>query len=104
MRFGPWYPLAECAPHATAIAGVLQLRIATGLIDYPTGKSAMIHYRATRNVRAAIAELAARHVGRSWLCRFTIAMTASEAADVERAAEDLLDTFTRRFGAAPTLP
>ena len=75
MKFGRWYPLAEAAAHAPAGPGVFQIRIADGLLDYPRGKSAMLHYQAAADVRAAASAFADRHGHRAWLCRHTIEMT-----------------------------
>lgn len=105
MSFGRWYPLEEAAAHAPAGPGVLQMRLARGLIDYPTGKSAMIHYAAAGDLRQAAAELARAHPGREWLCRFADAGPGSGAA---RGADvmliELVTSFRRRFGAPPGLP
>jgi hypothetical protein len=104
MRFCPWYPLSESPALAPAGPGVFQMRIRSGLIDYPTGKSAMIHYGASRDVRAAVAELAARHSDRDWLCRHSDDMTTAETSDPDRALATLVLQFERRFGAPPTFP
>jgi len=87
---------------------MFQVRVAEGLIDYPTGKSAMIHYETADDVRAAIAAFRARSpaaAAAAWLCRHTIEMTAADraAATAELHAR-LLREFTARFGTAPALP
>jgi hypothetical protein len=104
MRFVPWYPLSEASAHAPSTPGLFQVRIASGLIDYPTGKSAMIHYGAARDVRRAVIEFAARHPERDWLCRHSAEMTAGEIERPESTLDNLLLQFQRRFGAPPTLP
>jgi hypothetical protein len=108
VRFCPWYPLPEADGHAPASAGVFQVRVADGLLDYPTGKSAMIHYEAAGDVRAAIGEFRAAIGGRAagWLCRHTVEMTADEATGSAAVAfcQRLVREFTARFGVAPRLP
>lgn len=104
MRFVPWYPLAEASRHAPSSPGVYQVRVEKGLIEYPTGKSAMIHYGAARDVRQAVSELADAHPAAPWLCRHAVELSPQEEADPEEALERLLDRFRRRFGAPPTLP
>lgn len=96
--FGRWYPLREAAAHAPAASGVLQLRLATGLRDYPRGKSAMLHYAAADDVRAAAIALAVAHPEVDWLCRHT----EGAVADPWALVADLLRMFMVRFGAAPT--
>ena len=98
--FGRWYPLRLAAAHAPTGPGVLQLRVAAGLCDYPRGKSAMVHYQAADDVRTAALALAAAHPDVDWLCRHT----EGEVADPAALVADLLRMFTARFGTAPTPP
>lgn len=101
MRFGPWYPLSEARDLAPAAEGVLQLRLAAGLLDYPRGKSAMVHYAHARDVRAAALAWAAAHGDAGIVCRHLIEDGgAAPAALYAR----LLDEFVRRFGAPPRGP
>jgi hypothetical protein len=102
MRFCPWYPLDDADRHAPAGRGVVQVRVPDGLLAYPTGKSAMVHYELADDVRAAVARLAAEHAGRGWLCRHTIEV--SERDDLAAHHQRLVAEFIRRFGAAPEPP
>jgi len=104
MRFCSWYALADVAVHAPATAGVFQVRVAEGLLDYPRGKSAMIHYEVAGDLRAAAARFATRHAGADWLCRHTIEMSARDVEDVKALHAKLLGDFQNRFGSAPRLP
>jgi len=104
MTFGRWYPLAQAGDNAPAQPGVLQLRLEQGLVDYPTGKSAMIHYALCPDLRRSAGELAALHDQSPWLCRHSETLTSAERADLEAAFVRLVDTFRARFGAAPTVP
>jgi hypothetical protein len=105
MRFCPWYPLTDADRHAPASGGVFRIRIPDGLVDYPTGKSAMIHYEASGDLRAAIAAFRSAHpIGAGWLCRHTIEMTGSDLAESVELHARLLRDFTSRFGTAPTIP
>ena len=101
MQFCPWYQLAEAATHAPAIEGVLQLRLARGLIDYPTGKSAMVRYEHATDVRARAIALAAELAGRDLLCRH---LDADAGTDLAQFHAKVRDEFVRRFGAPPALP
>jgi hypothetical protein len=98
VRFGPWYPLAEAGDLAPAEEGVLQLRLASGLLDYPTGKSAMVAYRHAPDVRAAALELARACAG-DLLCRHLIEIRG--ATDLAAFCAKLREDFVRRFGRAP---
>jgi hypothetical protein len=103
VPFCPWYPLADAAAHAPAAEGVLQLRVTEGLVDYPTGKSAMVHYEHARDVRAAAIALAARHAKRALLCRH-LEIEPGAAVDVAAFHARVLADFIRRFGTAPAFP
>jgi hypothetical protein len=100
MGFGRWFPLDQAPAHAPDGPGVYQVRLAQGLLTYPTGRSAMVHYGAAADLRHAVAELARAHAGREWLCRFT--EPTPTAPDVLLA--ELTSAFRRRFGAPPGFP
>lgn len=96
MRFCPWYPLTDAAAHAPSGRGVLQIRVAEGLLDYPTGKSAMVHYELADDVRAAALSYPARP---GLLCRHLVEL--DHADDLEAIHARLLRDFRARFGADP---
>lgn len=98
--FSRWYPLAAAGEHAPPRPGVLQLRVAQGLLDYPRGKSAMIHYTSADDLRGAASALAAAHPGVDWLCRHT----DGPVDDPAGLAALLLRTFDDRFGTPPRWP
>jgi hypothetical protein len=98
VRFGPWYLLAEAGDLAPPEEGVLQLRLARGLLDYPTGKSAMVAYRHAPDVRAEARALARVCAG-ELLCRHLIEIP--EATDLAAFCAKLREDFVRRFGRAP---
>jgi hypothetical protein len=98
VRFGPWYRLAEAGDLAPAEEGVLQLRLAAGLLDYPTGKSAMVAYRHALDIRAEAQALARAHEG-DLLCRHLIDIPP--ATDLAAFCAKLREDFVRRFGRAP---
>lgn len=110
MRFCPWVPLSEAEAHVPAGPNVLQVRRARGLVAYPKGQSAMVHYQLAGDARAAARQLAARWPGEDLLCRYLIAdEEAGEAAlpAADRLAaycDKLLAEFLHRFGALPTSP
>ncbi len=97
MRFGHWYPLARAGDLAPAAEGVLQLRRAEGLVDYPHGKSAMVLYAHAPDVRAAAIALAARYPD-LW-CRHLIDL--DPATDLAAFCAKLRSDFVRRFGTPP---
>jgi len=100
MKFGPWYPLAEAADRLPAAPGVLQVRLREGLVRYPRGKSAMIHYAGAADVSGLAAVLAGRHPGAQWLCRASV----GPCPDPTAAAAGLLADFDQRFGSCPNVP
>ena len=78
---------------------MLQVRLATGLVDYPTGKSAMVHYEHAADVRAAATVLAASHAGEDLLCRH---LEIQPNEPVSSFHAKLLGEFIRRFGSPPS--
>ncbi len=103
MRFCPWYPLADAAIHAPAAEGVLQLRIAEGLLDYPRGKSAMVHYEHAADVRASATALAAAHPAPVLWCRH-LEIENAEHVDLAAFHAKVREEFVRRFGSPPMMP
>jgi hypothetical protein len=99
VRFGPWYPLADAGAHAPAAEGVLQIRLAQGLVDYPRGKSAMVYYAHAPDVRAAARAVAAAHTGGDLLCRHLIEVDGT--TDLAAFCAKLRGEFVRRFGRVP---
>lgn len=99
MRFGPWYPLRDAGANAPAAEGVLQIRLATGLVDYPRGKSAMLWYGHSTDTRAAALAQAAAHAGKDLVCRHLIEIV--DATDLAAFCAKLMDDFVHRFGTRP---
>jgi len=99
VQFGPWYPLAAAGDHAPAGENVLQLRVASGLLDYPRGKSAMVWYGHTLDCRATALALANAHVDEDLWCRHLIEIDA--ATDLALFCAKLRSEFVRRFGTVP---
>ncbi len=108
MRFGTWIDMPPDPTRAMALAplgkGVFQLRIRDGLINFPSGKSAMVAYGGGQNVGQALRELLEGEVGRRalargpLLCRFAL---PGPSQDPVEAADRLRRQFQDRFGAPP---
>jgi len=79
------------------------VRLAEGLIDYPTGKSAMVHYEHASDVRARATALAAAHPTPALLCRH-LEIERDERVDLAAFHAKVREEFVRRFGSPPTLP
>lgn len=103
VRFGPWYPLADAGEHAPAAEGIIQVRLATGLVDYPRGKSAMLWYAHAPDTRAAALALATAHatqdLAKDLVCRHLIEI--EDATDLAAFCARLMTEFVRRFGTQP---
>ncbi|MCG8416456.1 MAG: hypothetical protein MJE77_00770 [Proteobacteria bacterium] len=100
--FCPWYPVAEIEDHAPAAPGVFQVRLKFGLVGYPRGKSAMIHYGYADDLRQGAGAWADSHGARieSWLCRHI----TGPAPDMAAEFDNLMMRFVSRFGQPPSLP
>ena len=102
MHFGVWHPISEAGTAAPEAAGVLQTR-AEGVMDYRSGRSAMVHYacsEADETLRVFVAGRGARELDRAisagarWI-RF--AQTENPRVELDR----LLEGFVERFGSPP---
>ncbi|MBZ5708325.1 hypothetical protein [Nannocystis pusilla] len=100
MKFGPWHPLSTAAAQLPAAPGVLQVRLREGLVRYPRGKSAMIHYAGAADLSRLAAALAASHPAAEWMCRASV----GPCAEPMLAAARLLAEFDERFGSCPKIP
>ena len=81
----------------------MQVRLATGLIDYPTGKSAMVHYEHAADVRASATTLAQGHAGEDLLCRH-LEIEGGEPVDAKAFHAKVREEFVKRFGSPPAFP
>jgi hypothetical protein len=102
VHFGVWHPISEASTAAPEAAGVLQTR-AEGVMDYRSGRSAMVLYAcsdATETLRVFVAGRGARDLDRAisagarWI-RF--AATPNPRPELDR----LLEGFVERFGSPP---
>lgn len=101
VKFGGWIAIADAAAQAPDAAGVMQAR-GNELIEYPSGRSAMVLYghSGADSLRAWVTEAGdaelrrAAAAGATWI-RF--AGTADPAATCAR----LLHDFAERFGSLP---
>ncbi|MCP4502783.1 MAG: hypothetical protein GY822_22825 [Deltaproteobacteria bacterium] len=107
MHFSKWFPLDVVSIRGKApdAAGAIQLRAASGVLDYPTGKSAMVFYffsqesmqkSLLKHFDDEIYEPGARGKG-PLLFRF------SEESSGAAGLEELYDNFEKRFGCPPLL-
>lgn len=98
MRFGDWYPLSTARDLPDGET-VLQLRLATGLVDYARGKSAMVWYQHAINTEDAARALAVRFAAHDLVCRHLIEVDAG--VDLQAFCAKLRGDFERRFGSVP---
>ena len=77
---------------------MFQVKVDGALVQYPTGKSAMIHYGCGDDLRSITVAFDAEHRGNVWLCRHVV------DKNYERRFERILGDFVARFGSSPRLP
>lgn len=103
LQFVPWYTSADIARLAPDDPGVFQVR-QEQLIEYPSGRSAMIHYGAADNLRAEllrwVSALMAEDSGRILALRFRHCDELGHMSPQDALAK-LLGRFESRFGAEP---
>ena len=107
MRFGSWQPIPESAPTDLALPagpGVFQVRLASGLLSFPCGKSAMVAYGAGPDMGATLRELLAGKVGMRarLLGPLWVRFGAVDPHDTPALAVDRLRRrFIEQFGGPP---
>jgi hypothetical protein len=97
VRFTSWYPAEQIAELAPPRAGVFQVR-AEQLREYPTGRSAMVHYGCGDDLRAAMLEWATANGFAGARYRHADVLTRQPAD----ALATLISRFVSRFGAPPS--
>ena len=100
MRFSAWYEADEIERRAPAGSGVFQVRAPT-LLDYPAGRSAMVHYGRGDELRSVMLAWAARHGRPGWRYRHAQELGSKTP---EQVLTQLERRFLARFGAPPTRP
>lgn len=98
MQFCSWYPAEQIAERAPAGPGVFQVR-GEPLREYPTGRSAMVHYGCGEDLRATMLAWASTHGFAGARYRHADAH-ARPPSDV---LSTLLARFTSRFGSPPSI-
>jgi hypothetical protein len=102
VHFGVWHPISEASTAAPEAAGVLQAR-AEGVMDYRSGRSAMVLYAcsdAGETLRGYLTGRGGRDIDRAisagarWI-RF------ATTPDPRRELDRLLEGFVERFGSPP---
>lgn len=99
-RFTPWYAAAAIPSEAPAEPGMFQVRTAE-LLVYPCGRSAMVHYAAAADLRAAMQAWAQAHAEHAGL-RFRHCAELGAQTPAQFLAK-LEGRFIERFGCAPAL-
>lgn len=100
--FCPWYPLTEALDFIPKQSGILQIKQKSGLIEYPTGKSAMVLYAfgddLNKELNVALTGFESHSRG-NYMCRHGLEMTGHD----RKKFEELLLRFDKRFGRMPLL-
>ena len=78
------------------------MRLADGVLDYPRGKSAMVHYAHAPDVRAAALAFATDYQGPPLVCRHLD--PEGEPVDLAAFHAKVLREFVNRFGTSPAPP
>jgi hypothetical protein len=105
--FSAWIDLED--PTALAglpsAAGLIQVRVAQGLVRYPSGRSAMIWYGAGPDLRAGVLAAAPRIVAsaREAGIEGPLWVRTRKVADPAEPLARLIQRFAARFGTPPRL-
>jgi hypothetical protein len=102
MQFGSWFPLEAAEPPQAP--GVFQIRVESGLLGYPRGKSAMVAYGAGPELRTAVQELLRSAVGeraRTYAPLLIRWVELAPGSDPAAVLARLRERFVLQFGSRP---
>lgn len=101
MRYSDWTPLIETGTQAPTKAGLFQIRIREGLLNYPQGKSAMFYYGYATDLRAGLKRFREDVVPFLEVNAETLLARWMPAEDPEERFQQHLQTFLTNFGTMP---
>lgn len=106
LGFSSWYELTEDGLEANAPEGkaAVQVRRADGLVDYPSGKSAMVWYGLVDDVAGVLREQFADELQEPGACGYGALEFRYYTGDESRQwIEKVSKRFVQRFGSPPVL-
>lgn len=106
QQFSTWFDLTESSVEANAPDGpaALQVRRASGLVEYPTGKSAMVWYGFARtNARSVLRKVFAEEPHNTGEEQPRHEFRFIEGDEARGTLEKVWAKFQRRFGSPPIL-
>ena len=101
MRFSDWYNLKEIAVHLPSKPGLFQIRIVNGLLNYPSGKSAMFYYGFADNLKRDVPPFLQNRLPILEQSGDALLIRSMPAQDARSRFQKYLDKFLLQFGSLP---
>src|SRR3990172_6338055 len=101
MKFCDWLSFNNIQTESPDQPGVFQVKIKKGLIDYPTGKSAMFYYGYTNNLNKGLAQFCTEILPVLNIDSDLIVMRWLVVSDTETQFKKYMDLFLTKFGSLP---
>ena len=101
MRFSEWKSLETISAAAPHDGGLFQIKIRDGLLNYPTGKSAMFYYGFATNLNCGLFKFRNEILPLLEISMDALVIRWMSAVDTETRFQSLLNSFVSNFGALP---
>ncbi len=101
MRFSEWKSLETISTMAPNDGGLFQIKVREGLLNYPTGKSAMFYYGFAINLNRGLLKFQNEILPLLEISTDALVIRWMSAADFETRFQSLLNSFVSNFGALP---
>lgn len=101
MRFSEWKSLETISADAPHDAGLFQIKIREGLLNYPNGKSAMFYYGFAQNLNRGLLKFLSEILPLLEVNTDALFIRWMPASDSDARFQNLLNSFVANFGALP---
>jgi hypothetical protein len=101
MRFSDWCTVDQAQTTAPSAAGLFQVKVSAGLLNYPHGKSAMFYYGYAKMISKGLHYYLQQVLPHLETSNELLLVRWMPAEDTEARFQNQLQVFARSFGALP---
>jgi hypothetical protein len=101
MRFSDWCTLDQAQTTVPAAAGLFQVKVRDGLLNYPNGKSAMFYYGYAKKLSRGLDHYLQEVLPHLEINKEMLLVRWMPAEDTEARFQNQLHAFAKSFGALP---
>jgi len=101
MRFSNWKSFDDITETAPVDSGLFQIRVREGLLNYPSGKSAMFYYGFAQNLQRGLLKFQQEILPLLEVNTDLLFIRWMAAPDIDTRFQSLVNAFVTNFGALP---